>query len=1804
MPPPKQKRRETAAERRAVAPDADDLKDMLPKSTERHNRFRFRNLRERAVGAKERLSRAGLSKSDTFDGLRGRLGDSIWHWQDELRLRHQDIDHSPLFRSFYAKVGPISATLPLLLHHLPEVVKHLVAFLDDDNLPDGPLRSFLNLIGVLAKDLQSHLLPHVQALMGGLLHRVDPKSPEKTADVFKTLAIVLIQVSKPMAQRLSILRPFYPLVLGHRTRFVREYAAKCFSSLLRRTDTFLVTKHICGVLLDVSSSEGRKNPDLREGIAMLTFETIKNVGKRFHSKHIEMLPSVLRVTSAAQSRIHKNVVVTQSSEEALIRSDNDESWIGEFSDVAFDIVRRVLTSMRRYTDMDSCAKVWESIHDNLDKSLKAMRKVNSRTCDSANDAMKQSCRMLALLSEWVSHRKGELVTTIERRRLEETLKMLYESNDCEEEGDEHFWKMMKIDASDKTVSFAMSRLHLLAMSWIALRNNDNIDNPHPLLPSLKRAISISITRGATYARRALKSLRLPAWAPEISKSSLRRAVTSLIGSIVSDQMISCYSSKEKMSAMLSLLLRVGTFNAEDDERSDYEPVCNIVFVPTTTGNIVNALVGFLRYLRKTQTWSSRGSEMWAALRYLNAQCRDADGMDKQTVEDASELSAFFFKSCVGAIISYHDDASNAETGEIVDVQKVTAVECSTLMSLRTFEELTLTLTMKWFRSHVTCPYALRVVYNMSRALTQSPTHRRVVDEIVSVIGKNLSATSQLVRLLSLRILCSLVSDESILHDLLYVERHGRVPSEERNVRARLENIGAALRSNVVQSKTVVRFIVDHSIGLTCVRYSRLWPVLQKVLRNVAVLHFEDLWLAVHDEMRDLIWSDQSNNHSRKDVTIHQDDNRELSGDCYLLHLCHSTMVCMKSVNADDYGKSIKHGEGYAVVDSHVTAPSKRLQILLGSLALTPVLSETKNKQLISRFFECVQNEYSRPVFISQDPDAWELVAIVRAKVQSRDRLVCGSSHGSIQDGTVRIVAFLDLFEKFSNLKSCYASNDLRRVLLVLLSKSGTSEAALRCLFSFRDRSIWPYKRLLQDLLDHTKRRERMATFSLSAIGSEDNDMRTIEGDDGNTNGKILREHRDNFVDVLIRIVVGLLSYRKKKGKGARGDRFSMQRNALIVFLSQLEVNEIAIFIRSLSRAFYVDPLRRGPECVLGFYLPDKEQLSAFRLSLEKSRAHIDLSCCHLSMIQRRITDLTGRISRGVTMSRQIAFASTAQALIKHLGRKVLPCLCLIIEPCLAMLKLSCDSIKDQKGRRDASRLRPYCMKILGSLWQRFPDFQWTQWSLFYLPILRPLVESLPDVVSNASDNKSAPSILSSLYELSVDSRLWVQFEQGNFIEALLRCLSVGFDDEKQQRPAGDVVVNVVFDILENLSSNTDAFVADSNDELVARSPLTSCLPQVLDHLYLRFSKTRNRGVAISRMIKGVFAPRALRLLSTLGQPLIEMLQEDERFLGTAEKLITLLLPFLDPKAECADSIRLNILRIVSSILPRLDVADRDRHLLTLARLLSPFKSFDSRDLRLALVDVFVKTSENTKWLRKPSLLLRELNAYDTTSVSSYDFDRRGAAFTEIDNGASLLESSRTSLEIILRQFVWSLNDDEMLIRRYAGTGVSKIVQNIAEVATDKSGTSRDELVSIVKAAVFPGIRDWLQNRSTPETSRREIFVLLTESISLFSKLSNHPSLHGDLAPLCRPKDAEADIWRNLLHAQSHRRVRAIQRMIKAIGSYNISFLAPFSHCARTRSTGNAIPSSMSRSLLLNERNIDNLISALCFRVLSVTTQRT
>ncbi|CAB1098209.1 unnamed protein product [Ectocarpus sp. CCAP 1310/34] len=261
------------------------------------NRFKFQGKQARAkridVDVAHKVRAEGFLDADKAQNPEVEGGS---FFQQELD-RSKELNVTPPFKRFYYKVWPLVQSLPELLHHAPAVVDMLLALLEDPVVVTQAGEETLQLLSVLARDLQSSFFPHfprVSTALIGLIASPDV-SPEICGRVLRCLGFLLKFVARPLSKDMAAVRALYSPLLGHKRDFARKMAAQTLAPAVRRLKPKAMRRHakqLVGALAagSVEAAAGaeagarRLRADTLDGCSQLLFFSAKGVHGRTHSQ--------------------------------------------------------------------------------------------------------------------------------------------------------------------------------------------------------------------------------------------------------------------------------------------------------------------------------------------------------------------------------------------------------------------------------------------------------------------------------------------------------------------------------------------------------------------------------------------------------------------------------------------------------------------------------------------------------------------------------------------------------------------------------------------------------------------------------------------------------------------------------------------------------------------------------------------------------------------------------------------------------------------------------------------------------------------------------------------------------------------------------------------------------------------------------------------------------------------------------------------------------------------------------------------------------------------------------------------------------------------------------------------------------------------------------------------------------------------------------------------------------------------------------------------------------------------------------
>jgi len=120
-----------------------------------------------------------------------------------------------------------------------------------------------------------------------------------------------------------------------------------------------------------------------------------------------------------------------------------------------------------------------------------------------------------------------------------------------------------------------------------------------------------------------------------------------------------------------------------------------------------------------------------------------------------------------------------------------------------------------------------------------------------------------------------------------------------------------------------------------------------------------------------------------------------------------------------------------------------------------------------------------------------------------------------------------------------------------------------------------------------------------------------------------------------------------------------------------------------------------------------------------------------------------------------------------------------------------------------------------------------------------------------------------------------------------------------------------------------------------------------------------------------------------------------------------------------------------------------------------------------------------------------------------------------------------------------LQQDDVVVSRSAFTALRSLVRIVSDLQLEEDSATDISWSKFVESSLVPGARMALKSPS--DQIRRHSLSLIRE-ISIGFQNSSSPNLHGDMSILACEENSDLDFYANILHVQTHRRCRALQRL--------------------------------------------------------------
>jgi U3 small nucleolar RNA-associated protein 20 len=748
----------------------------------------------------------------------------------------------------------------------------------------------------------------------------------------------------------------------------------------------------------------------------------------------------------------------------------------------------------------------------------------------------------------------------------------------------------------------------------------------------------------------------------------------------------------------------------------------------------------------------------------------------------------------------------------------------------------------------------------------------------------------------------------------------------------------------------------------------------------------------------------------------------------------------------------------------------------------------------------------------------------------------GLLHGRIVQR--RLTSILKAFASVSGPKQLFKHGVLLSIFISLLSQQETTIAqhALTCVLKYKLPFVTPYAERLEALFSKGGLKESLLKFTTS--------FETTEMDS---------KQKQCLLPILMRILFGRVSARAGSCRSSK-DSPAARRSAVLSFVSTMceTESELYPFIYLMVRNYIPPGLIPKPV--------EEQDIEARHEILEKVKG---VSVTDMECLPSQV---------------HIGFLHLLEAVIANFGHRATAFVDPIISIILAMCKMAeikqvspsepedsddDDSVepKQSEGKSQGmGSIRTLCFRRLSEIFAQFAHtISFTAYTRPLWNSIRCSVNMLPETVVNC---KRVPALLSMLHTLSSHPRLIpLLLGSEETVPSVIKCLA---------DTSSHAVVDCVLDFIANLLGD-DSVGSAKNGLLTIISQVDLILHQFMIRLGKKSIPVSNEGSLPATGEKEANKPqmraltwrRELVILSRISE-----LIENDKGMSTddlAEKLCTLLIPFLQQEKGTTETDQLNVLTILDALMSKVGLQPCMVYYEHFAQLLGPSKAkpgIVSIPVRQAIASVVNKIGQNGNTsVANISGILGQLCKPHSNRVDEMDFDAVIPALNSLGNtedDSDWLSLSKTVdndseydtkllSPLVFTCFHFLFNEDGVVSR-----GAFRALKSLIQVASvqagfssegSQAGLSDNTWVALLERCIVPAVRAGLNARNS---TIRRLYILLIAEVARRCKDSSMPNLYGDLSALIRDDEEDLDFFFNITHVQIHRRTRAFQRLRKLL----------------------------------------------------------
>ena len=479
--------------------------------------------------------------------------------------------------------------------------------------------------------------------------------------------------------------------------------------------------------------------------------------------------------------------------------------------------------------------------------------------------------------------------------------------------------------------------------------------------------------------------------------------------------------------------------------------------------------------------------------------------------------------------------------------------------------------------------------------------------------------------------------------------------------------------------------------------------------------------------------------------------------------------------------------------------------------------------------------------------------------------------------------------------------------------------------------------------------------------------------------------------------------------------------------------------------------------------------------------------------------------------RELGFLTMLEAIVDNLGAKVKISINNIMESLIFSLydsRLAADDVFETDGSnvigKNMRAIRTVGIRCLTLLTKTLDPKDWSDYfAIVFDHFIDPRLEHF------AEQNLQQQSALMK-YFVTLSTKIsllpFLAWKQCSIIKSLVSCLN--YDGVKDS--VIEAVIVSVTNIVNLKQDENHASYTAVLDEI-----LSSIILMILSRIPFLFEREGS----------------SMHLLEMEAGLLVKLSSSFVADNNVRKQLIQVSLALLD-KANVPVRIKTSIFKALTSLLKD-DRSSEDEILPVYTGLAKLFKQFKDQEARKSLSELYEMFGTRLPQLSRIGKLVADLNSYSPKRISLPDFDRRLAAFAQVNEKGYAEYSVQEWQPLVYNMLFFIKDPEELALRTNSSYSLKRYVDGFSLKVSVEDAQG---YIDLLEDAILPSIRIGIRDSS-------EIFR--AEYIGILAHLIKNSKWYGamdDMKCLLFDGDDEANFFYNISHVQMHRRQRAVRRL--------------------------------------------------------------